>query len=120
MQCVVVGPSEFREFMKSYPEFAECLVIKLIERVRHATEQTRSLALSGVYERTVTLLNRLAEGPDGVRAVPAAVTQQEIADRIGATREMVNHILRDLVRGGFLERDEARRMVIIKDLPKHW
>jgi CRP/FNR family cyclic AMP-dependent transcriptional regulator len=120
VQCVVVGPAEFRDFMKAYPEFAECLVIKLIERVRHATEQTRSLAMSGVYERTVTLLNRLAVEEGGIRAVPAAVTQQELADRIGATREMVNHVLRDLVRGGFLDRDEDRRIVITKPLPKHW
>jgi CRP/FNR family cyclic AMP-dependent transcriptional regulator len=120
VQCVVVGPAEFREFMKAYPEFAECLVVKLIQRVRHATEQTRSLALSGVYERTAAMLNRLAVEEDGVRAVRVAVTQQELADRVGATREMVNHVLRELVRGGFLERDEGRRIVITKPLPKHW
>lgn len=120
VQCVVISPSEFRAYMKSYPEFAECLVIKLIERVRHATEQTRSLAFGGVYERTVALLNALAVDVDSVRTVPGFVTQQEIADRIGATREMVNHVLRDLVRGGFINRDETRRIIIMKELPKHW
>ncbi len=119
-QCVVVGPTEFREFMKAYPEFAECLVLKLIARVRHATGQTRSLAFSGVYERTVDVLNRLALDEDGVRVIPGAITQQEIADRVGATREMVNHILRDLARGGFMDRDDERRMVLVKELPKHW
>jgi CRP/FNR family cyclic AMP-dependent transcriptional regulator len=48
------------------------------------------------------------------------VTQQEIADRIGASREMVNHIFRELVRGGYLVKDEDRRMILAKDLPKHW
>ncbi|MEO6103398.1 MAG: Crp/Fnr family transcriptional regulator, partial [Pseudoxanthomonas sp.] len=120
VQCTVVGPAEFRDFMKTYPEFAECLVLKLIARVRHATEQTRSLAFSGVYERTVELLNRLAVDEDAIRVIPVEITQQEIADRVGATREMVNHILRDLSRGGFMDRDDQRRMLILKPLPKSW
>jgi CRP/FNR family cyclic AMP-dependent transcriptional regulator len=120
VRCVLVGPAEFRSFMQVYPEFAECLVLKLIARVRHATGQTRSLAFSGVYERTVDVLNRVSVDEDGARVVPLGVTQQEIADRVGATREMVNHILRDLARGGFLDRDDQRRTVLVKELPKHW
>lgn len=118
VQCVVVGPAEFRAFMKDYPEFAESLVLKLIARVRHSTEQIRSLALSGVFERTVKLIERLSLEVDGVRLLPASVTQQEIADRVGATREMVNHIFRDLARGGYIGRDESRRTTILKDLPR--
>lgn len=118
--CAVIAPDELRRFMQENPEFAECLVLKLIERVRHATEQTRRLALSGVYERAVALLDELAVGANGVRAIEPALTQQDIADRIGATREMVNIVLRDLTRGGFLVRDEQHRMVLPKQLPKHW
>lgn len=119
-QCVVVGHAELRKFMKAYPEFAECLALKLIERLRHATQQIKGLALDGVYERTVVLLNRVAVQEDGVRIIPPSLTQQEIADRVGATREMINHILRDLTRGGFLSKGKQRRMVIAKELPKHW
>lgn len=46
------------------------------------------------------------------------MTQQEIADRAGATREMVNQVLRDQGRGGFVDLDEQRRIVLIKELPK--
>ena len=119
--CVVVGSSAMREFMHAFPEFAECLVLKLIARVRHATQQVRNLAMKDVYERTSALLNELAIIEEGnVRAIGPAVTQQEIADRVGATREMVNHIIRELMRGGFLVRDGRRRMVLAKELPKHW
>jgi len=118
--CVVVGREEFREFMGKYPEFAECLVMKLISRVRHVTEQLRSVATKDVYGRVTALLNELAGDERGQRVLDKSVTQQEIADRIGATREMVNHILRELARGGFLERDAERRLVLIKELPRHW
>jgi CRP/FNR family cyclic AMP-dependent transcriptional regulator len=118
--CVIVGPNEFRSFLGGYPEFAECLVLKLISRVRHATEQLRAMAMKDVYQRAVALLNDLAVADGDVRAIDKSITQQEIADRIGATREMVNHVIRELVRGGFLVRDRDRRMVLAKELPKHW
>lgn len=119
-ECVLVGRAEFREFMRSHPEFAEFLVLKLIGRVRHATGQLRNIALKDVYERVVVLLDQLAVEKGGVRGIDKSVTQQEIADRIGASREMVNHIFRELTRGGFLTRDGERRMVVARELPRHW
>ena len=118
--CVVVSEDKLRGFMQQYPEFAECLVIKLIERLRHATQQIRGLALEGVYERTILLLNELAVEEDGMRVIPPTLTQQEIADRVGASREMVNRIVGDLIRGGFLEKGQERRLIIVRELPKHW
>lgn len=120
-QCIVIDHLAIRGFMKTYPEFAECLVYKLIARLRHATQLSKSLALHDVYERTVDLLNQVAlNEPGDIRVVPSSMTQQEIADRVGATREMINHILRDLTRGGFLARDEKKRLVFTKMLPKRW
>ena len=119
-QCVVVGHDAIRGFMQAYPEFAQCLVHKLIERLRHATQLNKSLGLHGVYERTVDLLNQVAFLDEEVRVVPPSITQQEIADRVGATREMINHVLRDLIRGGFLARDDRRRLVFAKVLPRRW
>jgi len=118
--CAVIGERDLRQFIKEYPEFAEALVLRLIALVRHATEQTRSIVLSGVYERVVTLLNQLSVEDAGVQIIPDSITQQEIADRIGATREMVNHVLGDLLRGGYLARDAGRRLRILKELPQRW
>ena len=42
--------------------------------------------------------------------------QTEIANRMGATREMVNHVLQDLIRGGFMAKD-VRYGLILKVLP---
>ncbi len=118
-ECIVIDQVEIRSFMKTYPEFAECLVYKLIARLRHATQLSKSLALNDVYERTVAVLNQVALREGDIHVIPKSITQQEIANRVGATREMVNHIVRDLVRGGFLEKDEKRRQVF-KSLPGRW
>lgn len=115
-RCVRVGHAEIRAFMKAYPEFAECLALKLIERLRRATELIKNLAMSSVHKRTVRLLEQLAVAEDGHRVIPKTITQQEIANRVGATREMVNHVVRKLTREGYLAKGEDRRLTILKDL----
>lgn len=119
-ECLIVEGDRTRELMLAHPQFAACLVIKLISRLRHATRQVRSLALDGVYERVVSLLEAAAVDDEGVRRLPRSLTQLEIANQIGATRAMVNYVLRDLVRGGFVHKDERHRMTILRKLPQHW
>lgn len=119
-RCILIDQALTYALVRTHPVFAELLIKKLIERVRHATRLSKSLALSDVYERTVSLLMQTAVLENDVRMVPAALTQQEMADRVGATREMINRVLRDLVKGGFLVRNEKRRLVLLKDLPRNW
>ena len=118
--CIALSPAEFLRLLRNEPEFVECLVLKLIGRVRHATAQLRSLAMKDVYERTTSLIEQLAVFEGDVRVLDKGVTQQEIADRVGASREMINQIFRELERGGFLARDGRRRLLIVKPLPSHW
>lgn len=116
-ECIEIAGGEIRALLRECPDFAELLVMKLVSRLRHATIQTRSLALDGVYKRTVSVLNELALQDTQSHYIPASMTQQEIANRIGASREMVNHVIRDLIRDGFLTRDDEQRLIIAKELP---
>ena len=118
--CIVVARDRFRDFMASHPEFGECLVLQLIARVRHVTGQLRDVALKDVYGRVSALLSCLARDEGGARVIDRSVTQQEIANRVGSSREMVNQILRELIRGGYLAKDAERRLVLLKDLPRQW
>lgn len=115
--CIEMRESEIRGFMQSYPEFFEVLLVKLIERLRHTTIKIRSLALDSVFVRTVSVVNELAVSQNGRCFLPKTITQQQIASRVGATREMVNHVFRDLVRGGYLVREDHVGLVIVKPLP---
>lgn len=119
-ECLVVDGSDVPGLLRAHPAFAEVLVLKLISRLRHATRTIRGLALEGVYERVVALLEQVAVGSGGPRLVPRTLTQIEIARRVGASREMVNQVLRDLVKGGFIHKDRAHRMTLLKPLPEHW
>ena len=117
--CAVVNRAQFREFIREHPDFALYLISKLIQRARLATENMKSLALSDVYGRLVRLLQSLAQECDGRQIIPEKLTQQEIAERVGASRDMISRLMKDLVAGGYLA-VEGRGIVILKRLPPAW
>jgi CRP/FNR family cyclic AMP-dependent transcriptional regulator len=117
--CAVVNRAQFRDFILAHPDFAMHLIERLIHRVRVTTGNLKSLALSDVYGRLVRLLNALAQDADGKSVVREKLTQQEIADRVGASRDMIGKLLKDLVAGGYLA-VEDRTITIRKKLPTGW
>ncbi len=117
--CAVVNRAQFRDFVLAHPDFAMHLIERLIHRVRVTTGNLKSLALSDVYGRLVRLLNALARDLDGKLVVPEKLTQQDIADRVGASRDMIGKLMKDLIAGGYLAVEE-RTITIIKKLPTGW
>jgi CRP/FNR family cyclic AMP-dependent transcriptional regulator len=119
-ECLAIEGDDVRDLLRDHPEFAEVLVLKLIARLRHATRTIRGMALEGVYERVVALLERAAVDVDGQRRVPRTLTQAEIARRVGAGREMVHHVLQTLIQGGYIHKDRGHQMTLLKAMPPHW
>lgn len=119
-ECLVLPGERLRAVMRSDPAASEALILGLIERLRHATATIRDLAMKNVYERVRALLEELAVDAGQVRCIPGRLTQQDIAKRVGATREMVNHVFSDLVRGGHVFLDAQHRITLRGPLPKRW
>jgi CRP/FNR family cyclic AMP-dependent transcriptional regulator len=118
--CAIVNRAHFRDFLLAHPDFAMHLIEKLIKRIRVTTGNLKSLALSDVYGRLVRLLNALAQPADGGRlSVPEKLTQQDIADRVGASRDMIGKLMKDLTAGGYLAVDD-RTITILRKLPTGW
>ncbi|MBK9116552.1 MAG: Crp/Fnr family transcriptional regulator [Betaproteobacteria bacterium] len=117
--CAIVNRAQFRDFLAANPDFAQHLIRTLIRRARSATENVKSLALSDVYGRLVRLVNALAVDVGGRLTVREKLTHQDIADRVGASRDMIGKLLKDLVAGGYLL-VEDRQITILKKLPPGW
>ena len=118
-QFLVVPKEDFRDFVERNPAFAFSLIGKLISRVRALTDNVKSLALMDVYGRLARLLLELAEERDGALVIGERLTQQEIASRIGASREMVSRILKDLTTGGYITQSRDG-IVLHRKPPLHW
>jgi CRP/FNR family cyclic AMP-dependent transcriptional regulator len=118
--CVVVTGTNVRDFLGTHPDFALHLVRKLIGLVRRSTDTVKRLALDDVYTRVSKLLHELAEtDATGRLVVPERLTQQDIADRVGSSREMISRIFKQLTIGGYVAA-EGRRIVLLKKLPARW
>ena len=117
--CAVVNRTQFRDFILAHPDFAMHLIERLIHRVRVTTSNLKSLALSDVYGRLARLLNALAHEAGGKLVVPEKLTQQDIADRVGASRDMIGKLMKDLIGGGYLAIEE-RTITILRKLPTGW
>jgi len=116
---LVVPKEDFMEFVARSPEFSLHLIRKLILRVRTLTNNVKSLALMDVYGRVARELLELAVERDGTLVIEGRPTQQEMANRVGASREMISRILTDLASGGYITvaRD---RITIARALPRAW
>jgi CRP/FNR family cyclic AMP-dependent transcriptional regulator len=117
--CAVVNRTRFREFIHANPDFALHLIDKLIHRLRLSTANVKSLALSDVYGRLARLVASLARDEGGRQVVPERLTQQQIAERVGASRDMISRLMKDLVAGGYLA-VEDRRIILLRKLPPAW
>ena len=115
----LIPKDDVKALLQSHPDFAMHLVRKLIYRVRVLTEHVKSLALQNVYGRFAKLLNEMAVEQNGKRVLQEKLSQQEIANRVGASREMINRIVKDLTTGGYISVD-GQRIVIHKPLPANW
>lgn len=105
--------------LNNNPKLALHIMGVLTSRLRAATNKIESLALMNVYNRIVNLFNDMAKARDGLLSIDDPFTQQDIADMVGASREMVSRIFTDLVKGGYISiRD--KRIVIKKRLPAAW
>ena len=118
-RIAVVRMADFRAFLLDHPQFQQELVRKLIRRVRALSRHVRDLALLDVYGRVVRALQELAREEEGRLIVPEKMSQQAIANLVGASREMVSRILKDLRVGGYLG-IEDRRIVILRTPPPAW
>jgi CRP/FNR family transcriptional regulator, cyclic AMP receptor protein len=119
-RCCIVQRAEWGAFLAEHPPFAAHLMHRLMRQVRRLTEQVRALALQDVYTRVARLLNDASHPEGDHRVVPHRMTQQDIAERVGASREMVNRVMKELTTGGYVALDGERRLQILKRLPERW
>jgi CRP/FNR family transcriptional regulator, cyclic AMP receptor protein len=117
--CSVVSGKQLREFIALHPDFAIHLIHKLIRRARVVSENLKSLALLDVYGRIARLLLELAEADGDKMVIKQKLTHQDIADRVGSSREMVTRILKDLTAGGYLSMQE-KIITVHKKPPPGW
>jgi CRP/FNR family cyclic AMP-dependent transcriptional regulator len=110
--------TELKPLLLRHPQVAVSLLMDVVARHRRLLHATRTLTMEDVYARVVKQLLAHAAEIDG-KLVTERLTHAEIGRRIGATREMVGRVLRDLARGGYVQA-ESGRITILRKPPRRW
>lgn len=113
-EVLVLQQDDINKYLPLSPDFCRNIIQILAKKVNAMTEDVSCLALFDVYQRIARVLEQYSDS-----GVLSGLTQQDIADRVGSSREMVSRILKDLRVGGYIS-VENRRISIIKSLPKAW
>ena len=107
-----ISRGAFLNCLKDNFEAAMLIIRNLVKRLREADRKIESLALIDVYGRVARLLIELAQPVDGQWIIEKAPPKQEIARMIGASREMVSRVVKDLHDKGVI-RAEKRKIYIL-------
>ena len=108
-----LGRAEFARCLPENSSMAYTIMKGLVQRLRAADRKIESLALMDVYGRVARALLEFAT-PDreGHLTIRERISRQDIAKMVGASREMVSRVMKDLEERGFVETREDGSMLI--------
>lgn len=113
--------SALKAALAAYPPAWEAVAHELAQGVFHLINTINLLAQSNGYHRLRRLLIQLDRRARNEHQQNGLIlSQQEVAARIGLSREMVNRMLAQLRSGGYIEQDERGIFKILQTLPREF
>jgi CRP/FNR family cyclic AMP-dependent transcriptional regulator len=113
-ELLVIAKADFTSVLAGNVDLCLNIMKSLVLRLREANRKIESLALMDVYGRVAKLLLDFSVEENGVRVIRRKVTKQDMAKMVGASREMVSRVMKDLERSGYI-RIEPGRIVLSED-----
>jgi CRP/FNR family cyclic AMP-dependent transcriptional regulator len=111
-ELVVIGQAEFKQCLAENPDVSLFIMRNLTKRLRVADRTIESLALLDVYGRVARLLVEAAETVNGRKVITHKLSKQDIAKMIGASREMVSRVMRDLTAQGLIHEQDGQLILV--------
>ena len=110
---LVLSRAEFARCMPENDSMSYAVLRGLVKRLRHADRKIESLALMDVYGRVArALLESATVDGAGSAVIRDKVSRQDLAKMVGASREMVSRVMKDLEERGFIETREDGSLLV--------
>jgi len=107
-ELIVISKADFKRCLAENFDVSLYIMRSLVKRLRSADRKIESLALMDVFGRVARLLLEMAEeDKDGQLVIRRKVSRQDIAKMIGASREMVSRVMKDLQQQGLIEEGDG-------------
>ncbi len=110
---LMLGRVEFARCLPENTSMAYAVMKGLVQRLRHADRKIESLALMDVYGRVArALIEASHTDTEGLVVIRDKVSRQDLAKMVGASREMVSRVMKDLEERGYIETQDNGSLVI--------
>ena len=109
---LVLGRAEFARCLPEVSSLAYAILHGLVQRLRAADRQIESLALLDVYGRVARARLEMADDDGETKLIRGKVSRQDLAKVVGASREMVSRVMKDLEERGMIETLEDGSVVL--------
>ncbi len=110
---LTLGRAEFDRCIADNLKMARAVMTGLVQRLRRADQKIESLALMDVYGRVAhALIEQASADPQGLLVIRDKISRQDIAKMVGASREMVSRVMKDLEERGYIESQENGAILI--------
>jgi CRP/FNR family cyclic AMP-dependent transcriptional regulator len=105
-ELLSITKRDFKKCLAENFEMAMAVMRGLVRRLREADRKIGSLALLDVYGRVARTLLDMSEMEGEVKIIRNKVSRQDLAKVVGASREMVSRVMKDLEERGIIETQE--------------
>jgi CRP/FNR family cyclic AMP-dependent transcriptional regulator len=102
-ELLAITRADFTKCLQKNFDLTMNVIRGLVKRLREADKKIGSLALMDVCGRVARLLLEMAETVDGQKVVTKKLPKKQIAKMIGATREMVTRVMKEMETSGHIE-----------------
>ena len=110
---LMLGRTEFARCLPENSSMVYAIMRGLVQRLRQADRRIESLALMDVYGRVARALLEYAQiDEEGRRLIREKISRQDIAKMVGASREMVSRVMKDLEERGHIRTLEGGSIVV--------
>ena len=109
---LILGRAEFARCLPENSSLSYAIMRGLVQRLRSADRQIESLALLDVYGRVARALLDMADDDAGDKVIRGKVSRQDLAKHVGASREMVSRVMKDLEERGVIETQDNGSVII--------
>src|SRR5919112_1621664 len=125
VEAIAIAGSDMRRLLREHPDIAVKLVIALGRRLREANERLTRQSFQTVQSRVAVVLGQLveqtrSESGAGQRDVLVKITQSDIAQLAGSSRESASRFLAVLERAGIITQGRGRITVHDPDALKRY
>ena len=110
---LALGRAEFARCLPENSSMAYAIMKGLVQRLRQADRKIESLALMDVYGRVArSLIEFAVDDGQGNLKIRDKISRQDLAKMVGASREMVSRVMKDLEERGFVQTQVDGSMIV--------